>query len=387
MPKLKFKLPSRNWMIFLSITGSFAAAITYDRRQKKAVQQKWCNLVSHLASEPLSPNELRRKLTVVLAPPPGDSLGVSRSYFKEYIKPVLVAASIDYELIEGRKEGDVRYGIAEQIRRKRRKLEGVSPNSDNMDAKDMLDEIRSKNGVKSEPGIQGDVVVGRQTWKEYIRGLHEGWLGPLEQPEPQASPGSILESLGGDREEALGEQKVTSDTTDSSSQSEGSDSDQSTAENEKPTEKPYPPPAYLPLDRYADASLSSTVPATFEPSASIPHPHILGFLNTPTRIYRFLNQRHLADDIGRQTAAIVLGSVEPYRNSGNGLAEDEGSSRSELSGEQDELLRDEESQWHKSIWKAKDDGSERVWLDSITLDPRVGERMRKFVLHENGTSL
>lgn len=380
MPIFRFRLPSRNWMIFLSITGSFAAAVTYDRRQKKAVQQKWCNLVSHLASEPLSTNELRRKLTVVLSAPPGDSLSVSRRHFKEYIKPILVAASVDYELIEGRKEGEVRYGIAEQIRRKRRKLEGAPQKTDQVDVEDMLDEIRSKNGIMPEAGVEGDVVVGRQTWKEYIRGLHEGWLGPLEQPMRQPSQDPMATDPDKVSSEGAVEQKVPEDTVEASDQSSESSSTQSTPNNENATEQPHPPLAYLPVSSYGDSSLSSTTPSTFQPSALISHPHILGFLNTPVRIYRFLTQRYMADEIGEKVAAVVLGAAQPYGTLEHGSDVNDVIPTSQPQGEQVDLLQDEEVQWHKSVRKPKEDGSERVWLDDVILDPRISERMRKFVL-------
>ncbi|KAL9617267.1 MAG: hypothetical protein Q9160_007948 [Pyrenula sp. 1 TL-2023] len=384
MPNFRFKLPSRNWMIFLTVTGSFATAITYDRRQKKALQQKWCNLVKPMASEPLPTNELRRKMTIILAAPPGDSLGVSRRYFKEYIKPVLVAASLDYEVIEGRREGEVRYGVAEHIRKKRRKLENLSDESDHTDVESIIAEVRSKNGIKSEHGIQGDLVVGRQAWKEYIRGLHEGWLGPLEPPnsksELKVSP-ATPDSSHSEQERPI-EQSAEPDATDSSAQSNGPEaSDSTSTSRENDAEERFPPPAYLSVDAYETAPLSSNSPATFEPSSSVPHPHILGFLNTPIRIYRFLNQRYLADEIGRQTAAAVLGLARPYDSSSPDVVSDV-SPRSTPQGEQIDLLHEEERQWHKSVWKPKEDDSERVWLDNVVLDPRIGERMRKFVLDE-----
>src|SRR2546423_13753441 len=86
MPNFRFKLPSRNWMIFLSITGSFAAAVIYDKRETKRAQQKWCKLVSHLSEEPIEVNTLPRRLTVFLAAPPGDGLSPSRELFKQYVK-------------------------------------------------------------------------------------------------------------------------------------------------------------------------------------------------------------------------------------------------------------------------------------------------------------
>src|SRR5205814_2221229 len=86
----------------------------------------------------------------------------------------------DWDVIEGRKEGDIRAQLAEKIRKLRKSGSGV-------ETVDPVSEIRKRLNVKEYDGVKGDVVIGRHTWKEYMRGLHEGWLGPLEKPEPAPS--------------------------------------------------------------------------------------------------------------------------------------------------------------------------------------------------------
>jgi import inner membrane translocase subunit TIM54 len=169
------RLPSRNWMIFLSITGSFAAAVIYDKREKKRVQRKWCKLVDHVAKEPLDSKAMPRKLTVFLEGPPTDGLRNAQDHFKEYVKPILVASGLDWEFIQGRKEGDIRAELAEKIRDSR-----LPPGQKRVE--DLVAEVRQSSGIKEFDGPRGDIVLGRHTWKEYVRGLHEGWLGPLTEP-------------------------------------------------------------------------------------------------------------------------------------------------------------------------------------------------------------
>jgi mitochondrial import inner membrane translocase subunit TIM54 len=401
MPNWRLKLPSRNWLIFLSITGSFAAAITYDRRQKKAAQRKWCDLVAHIAQEPLPVNQMRRKLSVFLSAPPGDGIRPSREYFKQYVKPILVAAAVDYDVIEGRKEGDVRYGTAEQIRRFRRKREerGSTEATEKPDLEQTLDMLREKVGIRPEPGLRGDLVIGRHTWKEYIRGLHEGWLGPLNestQSPPDTSPVHPLIDPPS---------SSTSESEDASPDSTPPpDSPPKDAEEEMKEEKkvPSPPYAYVSTAAYSASPISSTIPQTLEPSAPIPHLHLLGFLKTPIRIYNYLNQRKLADDIGRQTAAVVLAAYRPYQqsevfastsSSGTDLdavpvatrtpESDDGRDivvQTSQNWEQQSVLVEEEPTWHKSARKPRKDDLERVWLDDIVIDPRIAERMCLFVL-------
>lgn len=165
----------------------------YDRHQRKLAERKWCTLVSHLAREPLPVNSLQRKLTIYLSAPPGDGLRSAREYFQEYIKPVLVAAALDWEVVEGRREGDVRAGTAERVRKLRRKGGEAGQAEEEEDAETLVDQTRYRTGIRDLDGVKGDIVIGRHTWKEYIRGLHEGWLGPLDPP-PNPELSTLLPS-------------------------------------------------------------------------------------------------------------------------------------------------------------------------------------------------
>ncbi|KAI9369954.1 import inner membrane translocase subunit tim54 [Aspergillus egyptiacus] len=383
LPRMRFKLPSRNWMIFLTITGSFTAAVIYDRREKRRAQKKWCDLVAHLSKETLPIEETRRKLTVFLAAPPGDGLRTAREHFKEYVKPILVAAALDYNVIEGRREGDVRAAFAEQIRKQRRRAGEPSSVVADPTTEDVVAEARQKMGVHDEPGPKGDLVIGRHTWKEYIRGLHEGWLGPLDPPAAPEEPLAI-------------------ETADAPSPGDGNSDTPSTSETaeekkeeEKKPEKPKgPAPAYIAPADYSSQELPPSLPQSLDGSAPIIFPHILGFLNTPIRLYRYLNQRHVADSIGRDVAALVLAShSRPYAD-GSSFGTDPDpqsplSQDSPLDGpspsgayEQQSQLEHEEPDWHKSVHK-KDEShpdKEREWLDDIVLDPRIASRMKRYTL-------
>ena len=386
-------------MIFLSVTGSFAVAVTYDRRQKKAKQRKWCDLVAHIAQDPLPVNQMPRKITIFLAAPPGDGMRPSREYFKQYIKPVLVAAAMDYDVIEGRKEGDVRYGTAENIRRFRRwKGETGDPEKEKEPDTDFaINLVRENMGIRPEIGTKGDLVIGRHAWKEYLRGLHEGWLGPLDEPTltiPEPSPIHPPTNAPDHAVPLDGDASLSPDETQKPPEEEPKP-----AEAEK---KPLSPPhAYLSTTAYSASQLSPYIPQVLEPSAPIPHTHLLGFLKTPIRIYNFLNQRHLADDIGRRTAAIVLAASRPYQQSSSFASSSTPSDldavpvatrapendvyaetvQTSQTWEQQTVLADEEPSWHKSVRKPRTDDLERVWLDDVVLDPRIAERMRRFELN------
>lgn len=426
-------------MIFLTIVGSWTGAWAYDRRQKKLVQKKWCDLVRHLSEETLPTHRLQRKMTVFLAAPPADGVMIARDHFHEYVKPILVAAAMDWDAVEGRREGEVRAQLATRIRRHRKRKELEREGNFEPDEEDNVEEIRARIGVMASPELGGDLVIGRHTWKEYVRGLHEGWLGPLEEPATdegqQETDGYGNGDGSGSREKpprdrphdigsipTFAAEKVLERATktrrkddqsrgsaDTALDSEPSLSSESPQQEEKPPEeekkeeessekkkKRQPPPFISTLD-YPSASLPPATPDELGPSITIPFPHILGFRNTPIRMYRFLTRRYLADDIGRQVASAVLASYRPYHHSEGSFSpdSDEGTSpAAKLDGdaptttptartvwEQEGLLKGEEREWHKSVRKREDgEEKERTWLDPMVLDDRIAGRMRTFEL-------
>ncbi|KAI5862548.1 mitochondrial import inner membrane translocase subunit Tim54 [Durotheca rogersii] len=374
IPGLPKKLPSRNWLIFFAVAGSFTAAVVYDKREKRRATARWSRAVAHLAREPVAdPNQLPRKLAVFLESPPGDGLRVAQDHFTEYVKPVLAASGLDWEFVQGRKEGDIRAAVAERIRRARQPEAAAAAAAKTQD--EIVQSVRRKNATPEWQGLRGDIVVGRHTWKEYVRGLHEGWLGPLVAPEPEPKPNAAAAGP------AEGEEKT----------------EEGPKPEEKPERPPQPPP-YNTTDDYPTSALPRLIPAEFSPSAPVEFPHILGFSNTLIRLRRFLNRRRLADDIGREVAAVCLAAaVREYRD-GDG---DGGAAADGQPSEQEAALAHEEKNWVKSVWKAPDaprepkkktegEGdaatavaarpAERIWASPMVLDPRIAMRMRRFEL-------
>ncbi|KAI0873136.1 mitochondrial import inner membrane translocase subunit Tim54 [Hypoxylon argillaceum] len=377
LPNLPKKLPSRNWMIFWTLTGSLSAAIIYDKREKKRATARWARAVSHIAKEPIrSPSEMPRKLTIFLESPPTDGLRVAQDHFTEYIKPILAASGLDWEFVQGRKEGDVRAAVAERIRRTRdpSAAEGVQTQDE------VINEVRRRNGIAEYTGMRGDIVIGRHTWKEYVRGLHEGWLGPLTAPViPTPEPVAAV------RNSTTGESPKEG-------AAEGEDNKEKPEEEKKPEEKkPERPPQPLPYnttDDYPTSHIPKLIPAEFSPSNPIQFPHILGFTNTFIRLGRFLNRRYLADDVGREVAAVCLATAREYREEANPDTQD-------AEPEQATALAWEEKDWPKSVWKEpkkdaesdeeKKDSTpappaEKIWTSPVVLDPRIAMRMRRFEL-------
>ncbi|KAM5356160.1 hypothetical protein ACJ41O_002806 [Fusarium nematophilum] len=346
LPNLPRKLPSRNWLIFWAITGSISAAIIYDKRGKNRATAKW----KHAA-------------------PPGDGLRVAQDHFIEYAKPVLAASGLDWEFVQGRQQGDVRAAVAEKIRRTRRKTE--RPDEEDLQTDEAtIEALRKKNAVPEYEGVKGDIVFGLHTWKEYIRGLHEGWLGPLDLP-----PRLDLETKPAPVEAAPDTPEAEGDQVD-----KPEDKKEEKEEEKKPERPPQPPPYNSPED-YSLASLPAQIPAEFSPSNPIPFPHRLGFRHTFVRLNRFFNRRKLADEIGREVAAVCFAVSSREWHEANGQFE------------QQLVLEHEERDWVKSVWakeepSPQDDATaattpaerpkEKIWASPIVVDPRLMQRMRRF---------
>lgn len=382
LPNLPTKLPGRNWLIFWAVTATFTGAVVYDKREKKRATARWSHAVSHLGKEPIqNPGQLPRKLTIYLEAAPWDTLRVSQDHFTEYVKPVLAASGLDWEFVQGRQQGDVRAAVAEKIRRQRRADEGgvmTVTNEEELTKDEIIKAMRKRNQTPESTDVQGDIVIGRHAWKEYIRGLHEGWLGPLTAPAPPAEPAQPAPTSP-EPEKAEGET-----TTEEEKKEEKK-------KEEKPSRPPQPVPYNSP-DDYAAAALPRSLPSELGPSAPIPFPHVLGFMGSLTRLHRFLNRRYLADDIGREVAAACLAHARAYENGEDPAA-----------AEQLAVLAHEEKDWHKGVWKelerekkpaadgssgsSSDEGeaasgtAELVWPKPMVLDPRLAGRMQRFVLH------
>jgi mitochondrial import inner membrane translocase subunit TIM54 len=369
LPALPSKLPSRNWMIFWTITTTVTAAIIYDKREKKRAIARWSHAVEHLAKEPLPYGLAQvRKLTIYLSSPPGDGLRFSQDHYTEYVKPILAASGLDWEFVQGRREGDVRAVVAEKIRKIRRGWEATDEEQapEEPTKEEIVERIRKERGLGDYDGVRGDVIIGRHTWKEYVRGVHEGWLGPLAAPpEPEALPKIEAETV---TEEKLTENKPAEDKP---------------AEEAKPKGPPPQPRPYNTTNDYPAESLPLLTPGEFAPAAPIREPHILGFLNTPTRMMRFFNRRALADDIGREVAAVCLSTYREFKQESSA----DGETADQIQYEQQKELAWEEKDWVKSVWKEEEpndgeqsDTSEKIRARPIVLDPRIASRMRRFEL-------
>ncbi len=81
------RLPSRNWLIFLSVTSTITGYYLYDRKQCRDIRQEYVDKVKHLADAPLHSMDYARKVTVYGCKWPADEeYDRSMKYFRKYVK-------------------------------------------------------------------------------------------------------------------------------------------------------------------------------------------------------------------------------------------------------------------------------------------------------------
>ncbi|KAH9997576.1 inner membrane protein import complex subunit Tim54-domain-containing protein [Russula vinacea] len=188
------RLPSRNWLIFLSVTQSLIALYAYDRHQSRKIRQEYVDRVKHLAEDPLQSHDFPRTVTVYGAKWPGDEdWDRAPRYFRKYVKPIFVAAAIDYSIIAGKRHGDLAIRVANDIKTERRVALGLDPPL--VSAPSLL--ARGMAEAKRRRLLEGGtVIVGRPAFKEYMAGLRRGWTESIERFDEDEQLSRELESDG-----------------------------------------------------------------------------------------------------------------------------------------------------------------------------------------------
>ncbi|KAM3159946.1 Mitochondrial import inner membrane translocase subunit TIM54 [Lachancea thermotolerans] len=436
------RLPSRNWMIFWTVLTVSVSGIVYDKQQQKKIVKKWCKTVEPLSEEKFPVNEVPRKVTVFVAPPPSDYLDTSMSVWRRFVKPVLYSSGIDYEVFTEEKQGPIRAEVAERIRELRRELikheedikrlndekkiwnrckraltgklqhmrssEGLDQEIEKaaaekfkaeFDYKNLLgvyyknknksNKVVAEDALVSSPEMAGGVIcIGRGAYKEYIEGVHEGVLGPLEptattnaQTEAASEKAPALPEVlsGATQTEAKVEnsnevsENATPNTetalTNESAEAESAkdpDLDPEGSAKPKPVPKPYISPkgyesAELPQELSSPnvaRDLITGIPALFyQPILVIPMPNLVGFLNIPERIYRYYRRRYLAEEYCKAAASCVLQKVRPFDGT------------TDL-----DTAKSEENDWPKK-WVQQGLEKDSPWVQELQGDRRVLEKL------------
>lgn len=400
----RISLPSRNWMIFWTVLATVGGGIYYDKSQQKAVREKYMKQVEHLGQEIYTTGRLPRKLSIFIAPPPDDFLEESLRHFRRYIKPILNAAAIDFEVYTENRQGDIRSQVADKIRQLRREQkmaelaeterasneayqkswskffresvpqvfgklkkhepepEKYTPRHELYKPTDVLglykvtEPITPTRDFENDALLCGGVIcIGRGTYKEYMNGVHEGLLGPLDKPIEE------LKVEAPNAENGVDEEKKAPEIADFAA-NEGDE-----AKKQDPVPKPYILPTeydkgeLAPELDFSKVILNkNNVPVIFEqPLYVFPIPKLTGFMNIPRKIYRYFTTRELAEEVSHNTLTIINGHSRGFEFKDKFLA------------------KEEEVEWPKK-WVARGKEKNSEWVQELEVDERVVSRMKVY---------
>ncbi|CAR29934.1 ZYRO0G20460p [Zygosaccharomyces rouxii] len=397
------RLPSRNWMIFWTVMTTSIGGIIYDKHQQKQIRNRYREMVEPLAQQHMDIERKPRKITVFIAPPPSDYLDTSLKVWKRYVKPILYWGGLDYELIEEDSQGMIRNEVANRIRELRKQLielQVPKPSLEKIDNKKKnkkqdLEELEKfdpqqaqkfkkefdyskalgvyrewttpevvyEDSLAEDPALSGGVIcLGRGSYKEYITGLHEGLLGPLEAPPtPEPETKKPEEGETPKEGETLKEGETPKEPT-----------NEEPSEEERSARRKIPPPFIKP-DQYSSVEYPSELqgivrdPKTNCPILPhqsllvIPIPNLIGFLSIPERIYRFYNKRYFAEEALSATKDLVLKK---------GI-------RSFEDPKDLDISKEEELDWPKS-WVQRGMERESEWTRELKSDPRVAQQLHVY---------
>ncbi|OCF59783.1 mitochondrial import inner membrane translocase subunit TIM54 [Kwoniella mangroviensis CBS 10435] len=320
----KPKLPSRNWLIFWTITASISGAYYYDRRECKRIKEETIKKVESQGKEILQGGSLglNRKVTVYGAKWPGDEdTDRALRYFRKYVKPYLVAAAIDYDLPTSPLHGSISRQIHAKILAQRRQALGLEPPSPQLS----LPGVLSPEEYQKRELEGGVVLVGRASLKEYMEGLKRGWMGRVDSWKWEDEIENKLKNDG-----VFNQPQSTE--PDAPLENNPEVTNTPTAPIPKATtglgflSRPQPP---SPLQTGQSQQGTYQIPERYHtpPSPLPPQPPILllpfvnhiGFSQIPQMILSFFTERHRVKEGSEAALALINNHIRPFNPSSGDL--------------------------------------------------------------------
>ncbi|KAI0273479.1 inner membrane protein import complex subunit Tim54-domain-containing protein [Gloeopeniophorella convolvens] len=309
------RLPSRNWLIFLSVTSSVVAYYAYDRRESRKIRQAYVDRVKHLAEEPLHSLDYARTVKVYSAKWPGDDdWDRGAKYFRKYVKPIFVAAAVDYAVIAGKRHGDLATRVANDIQAERRAALGLDPPSQ---ATLALPSKGTPEDMRRRALEGGTVIIGRPAFKEYMAGLRRGWTDSLERVDKDELLSRELENDGRfDEPEAAAADPAAA----------LADDEPLPTPSRLPPSRPAglfsplntmraPPPAPTPSTATRDAGADVPPPAQIPrqpPFLLVPFVNLVGIKLIPLMIWDFFNERKKVRAGAEAAYQLVARATRPF---------------------------------------------------------------------------
>ncbi|EPB91273.1 hypothetical protein HMPREF1544_01789 [Mucor circinelloides 1006PhL] len=318
------KAPSKGTLIFSGVAGAISGIVYTSNKNAEDARRRLAQRVSFLADRPCGVHEMPRKVLVYISAPPGDGLEKSRNWFREYVKPILVAGAIDYEIKEARSAGQIENSVIEEVVKLRRETEASKSVEENPEQVDNVEMIGHNNNPFTSPQMNemlkkkaadkfeydGILAIGRNAYREVLNGLSKGCDASLAVVvEEEKAPEKLTE-------EAANQPK---DDSEAQNQQPEQIEDTPVTQVEQPTEAENVGMELQPKEEENHFSL----PSKFSPVMYVPHVNIIGWSNIPYRLWMWYFDDKRIDEVGKYVVAAVLNNTRPIEERDADLGQQE----------------------------------------------------------------
>lgn len=237
-----------------------------------------------------------------------------------------MAGAVDYELKEGRQDGQIAATVREEVLKRRREAEAQEGSSatplEDKPANPfapMMKDIQDK--VKAQDHFDGILAIGRRAWREVLDGVDQGCHADLrvEEEVPTTAPTTADGTTPASSENGLSTaEHPAGDTTTERSTDAPATTDETIMQDASAEAAPEPETKTQedlvePEEEESPEARAARFapPATLSPVMYIPHPNIIGWTNIPYRLYMWAMDYKRVEVIGEYAVAAVLNQTRP----------------------------------------------------------------------------
>lgn len=227
------------------------------------------------------------------------------------IQPILVAAAIDYEMVPGKRHGDIAKRVAEDVRKRRRLDAGLDQDSEMVKVLPTYKNPVERQQREVDGGI---VIIGRPTFKEFMAGLQKGWSGDLEKVDAEEELTRELENdthfdePEDPRDFANHEPDPFKQSPLGLAQSTPAFSPYAQIRPSSQQPSPYSSPSLNASSIFSDST--SSIPP-LPPLLLVPFTDLIGLKQIPLMIWGFFNQRHKVRSGAEAGYRLVMNNTRP----------------------------------------------------------------------------
>lgn len=217
---------------------------------------------------------------------------------------MLVAAAVDYELVVGKRHGDIATKVSDSIKKSRRIAAGLERPPTALMALPHYPSYEVQKQREIEGGV---VIVGRPTFKEYMAGLKMGWSNGMSKVDREEELAHMLADDGhfNEPEEDIPRMEFGDGEPIPTRSVLPSTNNRPLQGIFSPTRAPQSSPLSTPQHQPSHTdSAPDTIPP-LPPILLVPFRNLVGIKVVPIIIWEFFNQRHKVRE-GAEAGVLIV---------------------------------------------------------------------------------